>query len=189
MAGRLAGLVALAATGAILALVPSGAGASAHPQLFDFGCGSFVGAAPAVTAHVGGDASTDGLSEPGLAKAYRQALRREKQDPDAAAGARATALVRIPVYVHVIQEDATSGFVSDALIDAQMNVLNAGYAGAIAPGGENTGIVFGLVDTDRTIKRRPGVSVTPGTAATGGRRTRSLAGSRLGGSCSASSSG
>lgn len=35
----------------------------------------------------------------------------------------------IPTYVHVIQEDATTGAIPQANIDAQIDVLNAAYAG------------------------------------------------------------
>ena len=39
------------------------------------------------------------------------------------------AATTIPTYIHVIQEDATTGAVPQANIDAQIDVLNAAYAG------------------------------------------------------------
>ena len=48
----------------------------------------------------------------------------------------------VNVYFHVIH-DGTNGNVSDALIQEQVNVLNAAYA--------NSGFTFNLVATDRTV--------------------------------------
>jgi Pregnancy-associated plasma protein-A len=55
----------------------------------------------------------------------------------------------IPVWVHVITPDGTTGNVSDALIDDQIAVLNNTYAGG--EGGFNTGFRFTLAGVDRTV--------------------------------------
>ncbi|MER6938739.1 zinc metalloprotease, partial [Nocardioides sp. NPDC000441] len=53
------------------------------------------------------------------------------------------AATTIPTYIHVIQEDATTGIVPQANIDAQIDVLNAAYAG--------TPFSFDVVGQETTI--------------------------------------
>jgi hypothetical protein len=58
--------------------------------------------------------------------------------------------VRVPVYIHVIQENGSVGAVPQQRINDQMQVLNDSFDGG-AVGGEATGFVFDLIDTDVTI--------------------------------------
>ena len=60
--------------------------------------------------------------------------------------------VTIPVAFHVIMKDASSGDVSDAMIQDQMDVLNDAFSGA--SGGASTGFSFQLVSIDRTVNRK-----------------------------------
>lgn len=58
-------------------------------------------------------------------------------------GSANLAATTIPTYIHVIQEDATTGAVPQANIDAQIDVLNAAYAGtpfSFAVAGQETTI-------------------------------------------------
>ena len=55
----------------------------------------------------------------------------------------------VPVWVHVISPDGTTGNVSQALIDDQIVVLNNTFAGG--EGGVDTGFRFTLVGVDRTV--------------------------------------
>jgi hypothetical protein len=66
--------------------------------------------------------------------------------------------VTIPVYAHVINKGsgASNGDIADSMITAQMNVLNAAYAG--------TGVQFNLVSTDRTTNST-WYTAGPGTSA------------------------
>ena len=57
--------------------------------------------------------------------------------------------VTVPVWVHVITPDGTTGNVSQALIDDQIAVLNNTYAGG--EGGVDTGFRFALAGVDRTV--------------------------------------
>jgi hypothetical protein len=70
----------------------------------------------------------------------------------------AFASVTIPVYAHVVNKGsgASNGDIADSMITAQMNVLNAAYAG--------TGVQFSLVSTDRTTNAT-WYTAGPGTAA------------------------
>lgn len=138
--GLIAGLAALAL---FAAPASSAEGATALPGLACDALSAGPGSAALLSA------ADPALDAPGTDAAYRRALRAGPQ-LRAAQPARATAPVRIPVYVHVIREDDTTGNVSDAAIAQQLAVLNAGFAGTIGPGGENTGFVFDLVDTDRS---------------------------------------
>lgn len=72
--------------------------------------------------------------------------------------------ITIPVYVHVINKGAGSanGDVSDAMINAQMNVLNQAYAGGT--GGVATAFKFQLMSTDRTTNAT-WYTMTPGSTA------------------------
>src|SRR4029079_3896282 len=55
----------------------------------------------------------------------------------------------VPVWVHVVTPDGTTGNVSQALIDDQIAVLNNTYAGG--EGGFNTHFSFTLAGVDRTV--------------------------------------
>lgn len=80
--------------------------------------------------------------------AYARALRRG--EGKAPAASTRTGPVTIPVYAHVIQEDATVGAMTDTEIADQITAMNEGFAGEIGDGGFDTGISFQLVQTDRT---------------------------------------
>src|SRR6266550_4459367 len=55
----------------------------------------------------------------------------------------------VPVWVHVITPDGTTGNVSRAIIDDQIAVLNNTYSGG--EGGVHTGFRFTLAGVDRTV--------------------------------------
>src|SRR5438046_6153117 len=55
----------------------------------------------------------------------------------------------VPVWVHVITPDGTTGNVSRAIIDDQIAVLNNTYSGG--EGGVDTGFRFTLAGVDRTV--------------------------------------
>jgi hypothetical protein len=55
----------------------------------------------------------------------------------------------VPVWVHVITPDGTTGNVSQAIIDDQIAVLNNTYSGG--EGGVDTGFRFTLAGVDRTV--------------------------------------
>jgi hypothetical protein len=60
-------------------------------------------------------------------------------------------LYRIPVVVHAIQSSTGSGFVSDALIHSQIDILNEDFlalAGSLGAPGTNTQVEFYLATTD-----------------------------------------
>lgn len=57
--------------------------------------------------------------------------------------------VTVPVYVHVVSPDGVIGNVSNAIINDQITVLNATYAGQ--EGGYNTGFRFALAGVTRTV--------------------------------------
>jgi Pregnancy-associated plasma protein-A len=89
--------------------------------------------------------------------------------PLLAAGVRplaigATAVVNIPVFVHVIQKGSgvANGEVPQSQIQAQIDVLNAAYAGTT--GGAATSFRFQLAGVDRTVNTG-WYGVTPGTSA------------------------
>ncbi|MFE4000097.1 zinc metalloprotease [Nocardioides sp. YIM B13467] len=63
------------------------------------------------------------------AEAKEQALSSALAAQGKKSGTANLAATTIPTYIHVIQEDATTGVVPQANIDAQIDVLNAAYAG------------------------------------------------------------
>ena len=94
------------------------------------------------------------MVEPNVEEAYAAELAGEA-DARAARlqtawhGRRGGGAVTIPVIFHVIQADSSSGSVSNAVIDDQMQVLNDSFDGTT--GGADTGLRFELVGTDRTV--------------------------------------
>ena len=132
----------------IAALSPSAAAGAADARA-DVECDPFALASPAAptSARVSEAAAEAGVVEPNVEAAYERAL--EQWRGRASAGGRATGAVQVPVYVHVIQENATTGVVPAARIADQVEVLNDSFAGAT--GGNATGISFRLIDTDVTI--------------------------------------
>jgi hypothetical protein len=93
------------------------------------------------------EAIEEGIVEPNVASAYRREL--AEPAPDAMRRARATGPVRVPVYIHVIQPDASTGVVPQATIDAQMDVLNDSFAGTT--GGDDSDFEFELINSEVTI--------------------------------------
>ena len=69
---------------------------------------------------------------------------------------RKSGSVTIPVYFHVVTRGAgyENGDVPARMLRDQIDVLNAGYAGAIGPGGANTPFRFALVGVTRTVNER-----------------------------------
>ena len=93
----------------------------------------------------------NGVREPNVDEAYAEELRRWRRGNlrPVSAATRATGLVTIPVYAHVITRNDGTGDVSDARIDQQIDVLNASFGGAT--GGDQTGFRFVLAEpADRT---------------------------------------
>ena len=69
---------------------------------------------------------------------------------------RKSGAVTIPVYFHVVARGAgyENGDVPARMLRDQIDVMNAGFAGAIGPGGENTPYRFELVGVTRTVNER-----------------------------------
>ena len=69
---------------------------------------------------------------------------------------RKSGSVTIPVYFHVVSRGAgyANGDVPTRMLHDQIDVMNAGFAGAIGPGGENTPFRFALVGVTRTVNER-----------------------------------
>jgi hypothetical protein len=65
---------------------------------------------------------------------------------------RKSGAVTIPVYFHVVNKGAgvANGDIPDKMLRAQIDVLNAAYAGATGAGAANTPFRFALVGVDRT---------------------------------------
>ena len=92
----------------------------------------------------------------------KQADAKEKALGDALAakgkkgGSANLAPTTIPTYIHVIQEDASTGAVPQANIDAQLDVLNAAYA--------VTRVASTVAGQGTTTDHRPGTRSAPGIA-------------------------
>jgi hypothetical protein len=71
------------------------------------------------------------------------------ESPGAQPGRGARFRVTVPVYVHVVSPDGVVGNVSDRIINDQITVLNATFAGQ--EGGYNTGFRFSLAGVTRTV--------------------------------------
>ena len=87
------------------------------------------------------------MVEPNVEEAYGRALARWPRDKPPEA--RVAGPIRIGVYVHVIQDSAGAGVIPPERIASQIDVLNSAFDGTT--GGDNTGIIFELVDTDVTV--------------------------------------
>jgi len=131
---------------------PSAAGASEggplSPDCDPFG---LAGPETAGDARISEQAFEAGVVEPNVDEAYEDALESGLENATEPAGrrARATGPVRAPVYVHVIQDGPGVGVIPAPRIESQIGVLNTAFGGGT--GGDNTGVVFELVDTDVTI--------------------------------------
>ena len=79
---------------------------------------------------------------------------------------RKSGSVTIPVYFHVVNRGAgvENGDVPVRMLREQIEVMNAGFAGAVGPGGENTPFRFALVGVTRTTNEA-WFNAGPGTAA------------------------
>ena len=142
-------LAAWAALGSVLALVassPAGATDGASPVAADCDPLALTDPLPS-SARVSEAAAAAGVVEPNVEAAYREAL--ERGIAPATRRARATGAVRIPVYVHVIQDSPGVGVVPPSRIADQLKVLNDSFSGVT--GGDNSNIFFELIDTDVTI--------------------------------------
>ncbi len=137
-------LAALAA----IALVPSAASGRAGAPAVALGCDPLALAGPApAAARVSEEAALGGVVEPNVEQAYERVVA-HGLDP-ATRRARASGPVRVPVFVHVVQPSAGVGVVPAAQIASQVTVLNDSFGGST--GGDNSGFVFELVDTDVTV--------------------------------------
>ena len=69
---------------------------------------------------------------------------------------RKSGSVTIPVYFHVVTRGAgyENGDVPARMLRDQIDVMNAGFAGAVSPGGANTPFRFALVGVTRTVNER-----------------------------------
>ena len=75
---------------------------------------------------------------------FKKALAASGQEVERAPGS-----VTVPVYFHVIRSGSGAGDVTNAEINAQIDVLNDAYSGQVG-GGANTPFRFTLVGVDRT---------------------------------------
>jgi hypothetical protein len=136
---------------AAIGLSPSAAGAAGHAPAS--GCDALALGEPLVpttaAARLTADAADAGVVEPNVQEAYERALESGELKP-ATRRARATGVVRVPVYVHVIQESAGVGVVPQQRILDQIAVLNDSFDGGTV-GGDNVAFAFDLVSTDVTI--------------------------------------
>jgi hypothetical protein len=138
-----------------IATLAASASAAAADVRAGIECDPLALASPAAptAARVSGTAAEAGVVEPNVEAVYEQVLdqRRGRASGVArpSAGGRATGNAEVPVYVHVIQENATTGAVPAQRIADQIAVLNSSFAGTT--GGNATGISFRLIDTDVTI--------------------------------------
>ena len=144
-------LAAWTALGSVLAIVAAGPAAADDERAaapFGGDCDPLALTNPLPSAaRVSEAAAAAGVVEPNVEEAYRTALRRGLAP--ATRRARATGAVRIPVYVHVIQDSAGAGIVPPSRIADQLKVLNDSFGGLT--GGDNSNILFELIDTDVTI--------------------------------------
>ncbi|MFH8516004.1 zinc metalloprotease [Streptomyces gelaticus] len=169
MRNRAIGTAVLAGTLALAPLsAPSGSAASAASKVSASSaqkCADDAGtSATAREARPSGAAHTDDPNEltASQAKAMDAQLKQRLADrrlsgPSLAAGAT------IPVYFHVVHS-GTTGKLSAAAINSQMNVLNAAYGGQ-GSGNTNSGFQFTLAGTDYTDNSSWYNGISPGSAA------------------------
>lgn len=104
-----------------------------------------------------------------LRKSHKRFEAKRLANSDAQMALRAAGTVTIPVYFHVIMDDAGNGNVSDAMLDEQINVLNRSYGGQT--GGSNTPFRFVKVETTRTINGAWFIAGREGTVPVGLQRS------------------
>jgi hypothetical protein len=90
-------------------------------------------------------------SGPGMAAASAGDCTSSFNNPDPVYDANGGTLYLIPVVVHVIQAPNGQGFISDAMVQSQIDVLNEDFraiAGSLGAPGEDTRVEFYLADVD-----------------------------------------
>jgi hypothetical protein len=137
---------------ALLVLAPSAAAGKQGGPAFGADCDPFALETPTTVsassaARVSEEAAAAGVAEPNVAAAYERAL--DARPLSTRRAARVTGPIHVPVYIHVIQPNAGTGVVPQSQIDAQMDVLNDAFGGVT--GGDNSAVVFDLVNTDITF--------------------------------------
>lgn len=90
----------------------------------------------------------DEVKKEKLRKSHKRFEAKRMANSDSQMALRAAGTVTIPVYFHVIMDDAGNGNVPDATLDEQINVLNRAYGGQT--GSNNTPFRFIKVETTRT---------------------------------------
>ena len=115
------------------------------------------------------EAAAQGIAEPNVEDAYEAELESgPAPELRSSAATLTTGPIEVPVYVHVIQKNDGTGGVTDQQIANQVAVLNSSYDGTT--GGNDTGIVFQLADTDRT-NNSTWYGMGPGSAAEAAAKT------------------
>jgi hypothetical protein len=94
------------------------------------------------------------IAAPGFATARGGVVREPTQDDSLDTGPTSRGynpnfVATVPVWVHVITPDGTTGNISQAIIDDQIAVLNNTFSGG--EGGVDTGFRFALAGVDRTV--------------------------------------
>jgi|GEM_PF-499867 len=93
----------------------------------------------------------DEVKKEKLRKAHKRFEADRLADSGSRMALRAAGSVTIPVYFHVVMDNAGNGNVSDAMLDDQINVLNNSFSGQT--GGANTPFRFVKVGTTRTTNQ------------------------------------
>ena len=138
-------LLAVLATAAVAAYQVSAATAAAPSLQTSWLCSS---------AEYSSFSSLSQIGATGFATARGGVVREPAQDTSLDTGQTRRAYnpnfaANVPVWVHVVSPDGTTGNVSQALIDDQITVLNNTYAGG--EGGYDTGFTFTLAGVTRTV--------------------------------------
>ena len=138
-------LLAVLATAAVAALQVSTATAAGRSVQSSWLCSS---------AEYSSFSSLSQIAAPTFATARGGVLREPAQDDSLDTGDTTRRYdphfaASVPVWVHVITPDGTTGNVSQAIIDDQIVVLNNTYSGG--EGGVDTGFRFTLAGVDRTV--------------------------------------
>ena len=141
---RRVSVLAVLATAALAATFQASPATAAGPGLqASWQCNS---------AEVSSFSSLSRLMAPGFSTARGGESREPAMDDSLETGATSRAYdpnfaATVPVWVHVISPDGTTGNVSQALIDDQIDVLNNTFEGG--EGGVDTGFRFALAGVDR----------------------------------------
>jgi hypothetical protein len=95
--------------------------------------------------------------------AIAEEARRVLQRRGISSAASAPGTITFPVYVHVITSSAGDGYVSDAQIHRQIDVLNDAFAGSNKGAVASTSFQFVLAGVDRTANDAWFFDLAPGT--------------------------